>query len=180
VNDNSSHSAAATAGIWTVRHALTALCLVLALPVLSVLAAWLWLDAAALAVLRHQWQTVLPDYVLQSALLAGGVGLGVLLLGSATAAAVTLFDFPLRRHFRMGAAAAAGHAWPMCWPTPGPTPCNTSGPLQAALRQWLGLRGALWPDVRSLARRGGAVSCCACTPMSTCWRVPRWANVPCA
>ena len=29
-------------------------------------------DAAALAVLHHQWQTVLPGYALQSALLAAG------------------------------------------------------------------------------------------------------------
>ena len=79
------------------RGLLTALCLVLALPALGVVGSWLALDAAALAVLRHQWQTVMPEYVLQSALLAGGVGLGVMLLGSATAAAVTLFHFPGRR-----------------------------------------------------------------------------------
>ena len=48
---------------------LTALCLLLALPVLGVLAAWFTLDAAALAVLRHQFETVLPEYALQSAAL---------------------------------------------------------------------------------------------------------------
>ena len=131
------------------RHALTALCLLLALPVLSVLAAWLWLDAAALAVLRHQWQTVLPGYVLESALLAGGVGLGVVLLGSATAAAVTLFEFPGRRAFEWALllplampAYVLAYAWTDA--------LQYSSPLQTALRQWLGLRGALWPDVRSL------------------------------
>ena len=61
------------------RPLLTILCLLLALPVLGVLGAWLTLDDAALAVLRHQWQTVLPDYAWQSTLLAGGVGLGVML-----------------------------------------------------------------------------------------------------
>jgi iron(III) transport system permease protein len=159
LNDNSSHSAAAAAGTWTVRHALTALCLVLALPVLSVLAAWLWLDAAALAVLRHQWQTVLPDYVLQSALLAGGVGLGVVLLGSATAAAVTLFEFPLRRVFEWALllplampAYVLAYAWTDA--------LQYSGPLQGALRQWLGLRGALWPDVRSLPGAVGLFVLC--------------------
>ena len=55
------------------RAALTALCLLLALPVLGVLGAWLAADAAAWQVLVHQAQTVLPDYALQSALLAGGV-----------------------------------------------------------------------------------------------------------
>ena len=141
------------------RHALTALCLVLALPVLSVLAAWLWLDAAALAVLRHQWQTVLPDYVLQSALLAGGVGLGVVLLGSATAAAVTLFEFPLRRVFEWALllplampAYVLAYAWTDA--------LQYSGPLQGALRQWLGLRGALWPDVRSLPGAVGLFVLC--------------------
>ena len=74
------------------RAALTALCLLLALPVLGVLGAWFVSDAAAWQVLQHQVSTVLPGYALQSALLAGGVALGVMLLGSASAAAVTLFD----------------------------------------------------------------------------------------
>ena len=67
------------------RPLLTALCLALALPVVGVLAAWLALDAAALATLQHQLSTVLPGYALQSALLATGVAIGVMVLGSATA-----------------------------------------------------------------------------------------------
>ena len=132
---------------------LTLLCLLLALPVLGVLAAWLAIDAAALAVLKHQAQTVLPDYALQSLLLAGGVGLGVMLLGSATAAAVTLFDFPGRRIFEWALllplampAYVLAYAWTDA--------LQFSGPLQSSLRQVLGpafgLTGALWPDVRSL------------------------------
>ena len=141
------------------RHALTALCLALALPVLSVLATWLWLDEAALAVLRHQWQTVLPEYLLQSALLAGGVALGVVLLGSATAAAVTLFEFPGRRAFEWALllplampAYVLAYAWTDA--------LQYSGPLQSAMRQWLGLRGALWPDVRSLPGAVGLFVLC--------------------
>ena len=132
---------------------LTLLCLLLALPVLGVLAAWFAVDAAALAVLKHQAQTVLPDYALQSLLLAGGVGLGVMLLGSATAAAVTLFDFPGRRVFEWALllplampAYVLAYAWTDA--------LQFSGPLQNGLRQVLGpafgLTGALWPDVRSL------------------------------
>ena len=132
---------------------LTLLCLLLALPVLGVLAAWFATDAAALAVLKHQAQTVLPDYALQSLLLAGGVGLGVMLLGSATAAAVTLFDFPGRRFFEWALllplampAYVLAYAWTDA--------LQFSGPLQSGLRQVLGpafgLTGALWPDVRSL------------------------------
>ena len=131
------------------RHLLTLLCLLLALPVLGVLGAWLALDAAALAVLKHQWATVLPHYVGQSTLLAVGVALGVMLLGAGTAAAVTLFDFPGRRFFEWALllplampAYVLAYAWTDA--------LQFSGPVQSALRQALGLQGALWPDVRSL------------------------------
>ncbi len=131
------------------RAALTTLCLLLALPVLGVLGAWLTLDPAAWAVLRHQANTVLPDYALQSALLALGVGVGVMLLGAATAAAVTLFDFPGRRVFEWALllplampAYVLAYAWTDA--------LQFSSPLQSGLRQLLGLRGALWPDARSL------------------------------
>ncbi len=131
------------------RIALTVLCLLLALPVLGVLGAWLAADAAAWQVLAHQAATVLPDYALQSALLAGGVALGVMLLGSASAAAVTLFEFPGRRHFEWALllplampAYVLAYAWTDA--------LQFSSPLQAGLRQLLGTRGPLWPDVRSL------------------------------
>ncbi|KPF50595.1 iron ABC transporter permease [beta proteobacterium AAP51] len=127
---------------------LTPLCLLLALPVLGVLGAWLALDEAALAVLRHQWQTVLPGYALQSAGLALFVGLGVMVLGSATAALVTLFDFRGRRFFEWALllplampAYVLAYAWTDA--------LQFSGPLQTALREAFGWRGALWPDVRS-------------------------------
>jgi iron(III) transport system permease protein len=128
---------------------LTALCALLALPVLGVFGAWLALDAAALAVLRHQAATVLPGYALQSAVLAGGVAVGVTLLGTATAAAVTLFDFPGRRVFEWALllplampAYVLAYAWTDA--------LQFGSPLQTALRQALGAQGPLWPDVRSL------------------------------
>ena len=127
---------------------LTPLCLLLALPVLGVLAAWASLDAAALAVLRHQWQTVMPEYALQSAGLALFVGLGVMALGSATAVLVTLFDFRGRRFFEWALllplampAYVLAYAWTDA--------LQFSGPLQMALRSTFGWSGALWPDVRS-------------------------------
>jgi iron(III) transport system permease protein len=136
-----------------VRLLLTGLCLALALPVLGVMGAWLALDAEALQLLSHQWHTVLPEYAVQSLLLAGGVGLGVVVLGAATAAAVTLFDFPGRRFFEWALllplampAYVLAYAWTDA--------LQYSGPLQTGLRQLTGLKGALWPDVRSL---GGAV-----------------------
>ena len=72
------------------------------------------------------------------------------LLGAATAAAVTLFDFPGRRFFE----------WALLLPLAMPayvlayayTDClQFSGPLQTLLRAaGSAARGALWPDVRSL------------------------------
>ncbi len=131
------------------RPLLLLACLLLALPVLGVLGAWFALDAEALAVLRHQWSTVLPGYAAQSLLLALGVGLGVMLLGSATAAAVTLFEFPGRRVFEWALllplampAYVLAYAWTDA--------LQFSSPLHTALREALGARRALWPDVRSL------------------------------
>jgi ABC-type Fe3+ transport system permease subunit len=57
-------------------------CLLLALPVLGVLGAWLALDRR-LGDPGAPGRTVLPGYVVQTALLALGVGLGVMVLGSA-------------------------------------------------------------------------------------------------
>jgi iron(III) transport system permease protein len=131
------------------RGLLSLLCLVLALPVLGVLGAWLALDGAALATLRHQAGTVLPGYVVQTALLAAGVGIGVTLLGAATAAAVTLFEFPGRRFFEWALllpmampAYVLAYAWTDA--------LQYASPLQSTLRDWLGVKGPLWPDVRSL------------------------------
>jgi iron(III) transport system permease protein len=132
-----------------VRFLLTGGCLLLALPVLGVLGSWLAFDAGALDVLIHQAQTVLPSYTLQSLALAVCVGIGVALLGGATAAAVTLFDFPGRRIFE----------WALLLPLAMPAYVlayaytdflQFSGPLQRTLREFTGAQGALWPDVRSL------------------------------
>lgn len=131
------------------RATLTALGLVLALPVLGLLAAWIQLDTAALATLSHLWQTVLPDQARQSFLLAAGVGLGVAVLGGGTAVAVSLFQFPGRQVFE----------WALLLPLAMPAyvlayaatdALQPSGPLQVALRAAFGWQGALWPDVRSL------------------------------
>lgn len=131
------------------RWALTALCVLLALPVLGVLGSWFALDAAAMQVLRHQFATVLPGYGGQSLLLAASVGVGVAVVGGATAAAVTLFDFPGRRTLE----------WALLLPLAMPAYVlayaytdflQFAGPLQSALRAATGAQGALWPDVRSL------------------------------
>ena len=68
----------------------------LGLPVLAVLASWLWLDAQLLGVWRDLAQTVLLSYSLATAGLALGVVVGVLVVGGTTALLVVYFDFPLR------------------------------------------------------------------------------------
>ncbi|MFO1267600.1 MAG: iron ABC transporter permease [Rubrivivax sp.] len=127
---------------------LALLCLALALPVLAVLGSWLLFDAEAAAVLRHQAATVLPEYTLTTLALALAVGVGVVALGSATAAAVTLADFPGRRTFEWALllplampAYVLAYAWTDA--------LQFARHLQTALREMLGKRGALWPDVRS-------------------------------
>ena len=131
------------------RALLTFVCLLLALPVLAVLGSWLAFDAQALATLRHQADTVLAGYALQSLLLALGVGVGVVVVGSLTAVAVTLFDFPLRRTMEwllLLPLAMPAYVLAYAWTDA----LQFSSPLQTGLRQWLGVQGALWPDIRSL------------------------------
>ena len=125
---------------------LTALLL---LPVLMVLASWLQWSSDSAAILREMVHTVLPDYALTSVLLCLLVGVGVVVLGSGTALAVSLFDFPGRKTLE----------WALLLPLAMPAYVvayaytdflQYSGPLQIWLRQATGLQGALWPDIRSL------------------------------
>ena len=125
------------------------LCAALSVPVLGILASWWAADAQSWATLAHQWDTVLPDYALNSLLLVAAVAVGVTLVGAGAAAAVTLFEFPLRRTFE----------WALLLPLAMPAyvlayvytdALQPSGPLQNALRAAWGWEGALWPDVRSL------------------------------
>ena len=128
---------------------LSLLALVLALPVLAVLASWLQWTPQTLALLREMASTVLPDYAWTSLALCLMVAVGVTVLGLGTAAAVTLFDFRGRAAFE----------WLLLLPLAMPAYVvayaytdflQFSGPLQMALRKTFGWQGALWPDVRSV------------------------------
>ncbi len=124
-------------------------CLLLAMPVIGVLASWLSPTAGSMAVLQHQLETVLPAYARNSLLLTALVAIGVSLIGSVTAALVSLFDFPARRWFEWALLL------PLAMPAYVLAYASTdflgySGPLQIGLRQLTGASGALWPDVRSL------------------------------
>ena len=124
----------------------------LLLPVLALLGAWFGGDAGRWDTLRHLGGTVLPGYAWTSGLLALWVGLGVVLVGGATAVTVTLFHFPGRRTLEwmlMLPLAMPAYVLAYAWTDT----LQYSGPLQTVLRAHLGLQGALWPDPRSL---GGA------------------------
>ena len=124
----------------------------LILPVLAVLVSWLQWEARSAQVLGEMARTVLPGYAWTSLGLCVVVGAGVALVGGATAAAVTLFDFPGRRTFE----------WALLLPLAMPAYVvayaytdylQFSGPLQTWLRATFGLEGRVFPEVRSL---GGA------------------------
>ena len=88
----------------------------LCLPVLVVLGSWLQWDATSAQILREMAATVLPDYVVTTVGLCLLVGVGVVVVGSASAAAVTLFEFPGRRTFEWALLlplAATGFGLPM-------------------------------------------------------------------
>ena len=136
----------------------TVLLVLLGLPVLLFLAAWTQWDAASAEVFQALSQTVLPDYVATSLTLCFWVGLGVIAVGSLTAIAVTLFEFPGRRIL----------AWLLLLPLAMPAYVvayaytdflQFSGPLQTWLRQAFLWQGALWPDVRSLWGAAFVLTC---------------------
>ncbi|MBS0506201.1 MAG: iron ABC transporter permease [Proteobacteria bacterium] len=132
------------------------LALLLALPVLAVLGAWLPAGqggAQSGAILREMASTVLPDYLWTTLWLSLAVAIGAAVVGTASAAAVTLFDFAGRRQLE----------WLLLLPLAMPSYVTAyaytdflqfSGPLQVWLREAFGLQGRLLPEVRSL---GGAI-----------------------
>jgi iron(III) transport system permease protein len=103
---------------------------------------------------RHLASTVLPDYVLNTALLAALVAVGVIVLGVGCAWLTAMCRFPLARFFK----------WALLLPLAMPAYVMAyvytdflqfAGPLQGGLRAAFGWKaGDYWfPDVRSL---GGA------------------------
>lgn len=121
----------------------------LLLPIAAIFGSWFSWSADSAQILREMAATVLPDYALTSLLLCLAVGIGTAVVGTAAAAAVTLFDFPGRRTFE----------WALLLPLAIPAYVvayaytdflQFSGPLQVGLRAQFGLEGRLLPEVRSL------------------------------
>ena len=125
----------------------------LALPVFSVLSSVLLESGGAW---DHLLSTVLPGYLINTSLLALGVGLGVPVIGAGTAWLVTMCSFPGRRVFE----------WALILPLAVPAYVmaytytdflQPAGPVQSMLRETTGLSyGDYWfPEIRSL---GGATA----------------------
>ncbi len=131
------------------RLALLLLAGVFLLPVLAVLGSWVQFNAASAHLLAELARTVLPGYALTTLWLCLLVAAGVTVVGTATAAAVTLFDFTGRKTLE----------WALLLPLAMPAYVvayaytdflQYSGPLQTGLRSAFGLEGRLLPEVRSL------------------------------
>ncbi len=131
------------------KWALWCLAAGLALPVLTVVASWWQWDAATQQILQEMVRTVLPDYAGTTLWLCVLVSVGVISMGTVSAAAVTLFDFPLRRTLE----------WALLLPLAMPAYVvayaytdflQFSGPVQTWLRSAWGLEGRMLPDVRSV------------------------------
>src|SRR5882724_8950828 len=127
---------------WTMAAA--AIAAVVALPVLVVLASW---RHPARDVWQHLWDTQLVLLLVNTLLLAAGVGVGTLVVGAGLAWLVVAYDFPGRRLFE----------WALVLPLAMPAYVigfaflamfDFAGPVQSALRRVFG-PGAGLPDLRS-------------------------------
>jgi iron(III) transport system permease protein len=131
--------------------ALAAFCgALVALPVLGVFGSFRELTAA-LDTLQHLAATVIPSALVETGVLAAGVGVGVTALGASTAWVVATCEFPGRRVFE----------WALLLPLAMPAYIvayaytdylQFSGPLQSALRAAFGWQhGDYWfPEIRSI------------------------------
>ena len=113
--------------------------------------------AKARQVLGEMARTVLPGYVWTSLGLCLAVGVGVALVGGATAAAVTLFDFPGRSAPSSGRCCCRWPCRPTWWPTRTPTSCSSAARCRPGCASTFGLQGRVFPEVRSLRRRGAGL-----------------------
>jgi iron(III) transport system permease protein len=122
--------------------------LLVALPVLAILASMLQWNSASSAILAQMASTVLPEYAITSIALCAAVALGTALIGVSTACAVTLFEFKGRRIFE----------WALLLPLAMPAYVSAyaytdflqySGPAQTWLREAFGLQGRVLPEIRS-------------------------------
>jgi len=134
------------------RAVLIGMALFTALPILAVFG---YVFVPAPAVWQHLIQTVLPDYLLNTALLTLGVGVGVLLLGLPAAWLNSMCRFPGQQLFEWALLLPlAMPAYIIAYTYTGML--DFSGPVQSLLRDatgW-GYGDYYFPNIRSL---GGAI-----------------------
>ena len=136
-------------GSIALRGLLCVFAVVLLLPILAVVGSVLQWNSASAQILQEMSRTVLPDYALTSLLLCILVAVGVAVVGMATAATVTLFDFAGRKTFE----------WALLLPIAMPAYVvayaytdflQFSGPAQGWIRSAFGLEGRVLPEIRSV------------------------------
>lgn len=132
---------------WLITAAVTTA--IVALPVLSVLILALFPEEN---IWPHLLDTTLPRYLITTLQLMAGVAFITLVIGLASAWAVTMCDFPGRKFFE----------WAMLLPFAVPayviayvytSLLDYAGPVQTAMRDWFGWRNAAdywFPEIRSL------------------------------
>jgi iron(III) transport system permease protein len=129
------------------------LCLLLSIPVVTVLAS---VASSSDGVWQHLYQTLLSDYVSNSIMLMTGVGIAVLILGVMPAWLLTMTRFPGSRILEWALVLPlAMPAYIIAYTYTGLL--DVGGPVQGWIRETFELRfGEYWfPQVRSL---GGAIA----------------------
>lgn len=111
--------------------------------------------SAGIGTFAHLWDTVLPEYIVNSVLIAVIVAALTAVIGIGCAWLVAAFDFPGRKFF----------AWALILPLAMPAYVvayaytdflQFTGPLQTGLRAWLGWQGPTYwfPEIRSVSGAG--------------------------
>ncbi len=134
------------------RATLVVVALVISIPVLTVLAS---LTQTFSDVWQHLLDTVLRDYITNSALLVLGVGFGTVFLGVSGAWLTAMCNFPGRKFFNWALLLPmAMPAYIIAYTYTGLL--DFTGPVQSAIRDYFELGyGDYWfPEIRSL---GGAI-----------------------
>ncbi|MDO8304397.1 iron ABC transporter permease [Herminiimonas sp.] len=134
-----------------------AIALLVGVPVAGVLSNLLSGPAlsAGIGTFAHLWATVLPEYIVNSVLIAVIVAVLTAVLGIGCAWLVAAFDFPGRKFF----------AWALILPLAMPAYVvayaytdflQYTGPLQTGLRAWFGWQGPTYwfPEIRSVSGAG--------------------------
>jgi len=133
-------------GAW--RAGVLVVALVVAMPVLTVFG---FLSQPSTEVWEHLAHTALRDYIVNSLVLMGGVGVGTLVLGVSTAWVTTTCEFPGRRWFEWALLLPmAIPAYIIAYTYTGLL--DVAGPVQGVLRELSGWsHGDYWfPNVRSI------------------------------